>query len=540
MRRLGVIALALMLFVPASVDAAGTSIKAGVFTGFAFDACSAPAVSSLQAWSASPYRGVGVYIGGTNRACSQPNLTASWVQSAAGLGWSLLPLYVGLQAPCVSQSGLAKLSASTTTAGTQGAAAASDAVVRAQALGLPSGSPIWLDMEGYPVGNTTCSNAVRAFVAAWDASLRATGYVAGVYGSAASTIRDVAQLAAAGPDLVWIANWNGNTSVFGDPYVSDALWPNHQRIHQYKGGHKETYGGVTITIDSNAVDSLVAGGVVPPAPPPQPAPAGQVNSGDGLATASWPAAAFPAPVVVTLTPAAQPPVANGYAVQLTVTETDDQAPLDGFGAPVTVHILKPAAGLAPAFSTDGATWTAIPKLTGSGLTETQLTGYTLDADGTVEIQTLVPGWFGLVSDTTPPAAPVVSARLLPAGLYLSWQPAADDGTIASYEVLRNGAPLITATAVARRAAVRSPGIGSQTVYRVRAKDAAGNVGAVSRPVVVLAKSRPKGLPRALPRWAFALYAFQHHLGPRPAAAPKRPPAWYWTWAGWRAQPFRLR
>ena len=30
------------------------------------------------------------------------------------------------------------------------------------------------------------------------------------------------------------------------------------------------------------------------------------------------------------------------------------------------------------------------------------------SDGTVEIQTLVPGWFGLVADTTPPAAPAVT------------------------------------------------------------------------------------------------------------------------------------
>ena len=29
----------------------------------------------MQAWTASPYDGVGVYIGGVNRSCSQPNLT---------------------------------------------------------------------------------------------------------------------------------------------------------------------------------------------------------------------------------------------------------------------------------------------------------------------------------------------------------------------------------------------------------------------------------------------------------------------------------
>jgi hypothetical protein len=32
------------------------------------------------------------------------------------------------------------------------------------------------------------------------------------------------------------------------------MWANHQRVHQYTGGHNESYGGVTINIDSNAVD----------------------------------------------------------------------------------------------------------------------------------------------------------------------------------------------------------------------------------------------------------------------------------------------
>ena len=321
-------------------------MRAGVFTGYAFDACRAPSTASLQAWSASPYRALGIYIGGVNRACAQPNLTPQWVQDTTALGWSLLPLYVGLQAPCVGQSGLSKVSTTLATAASQGRAAADDAVAKAQALGLPAGSPLWFDMEGYHVGNAACTAAVRAFVSSWDDELRAVGFVPGIYGSAASTIRDVAALATP-PDLAWIANWNGVESVFGDRYVSDAVWANHQRVHQYKGGHNETYGGVTINVDSNIVDSAVVGGIAPPPPPPTPVPAGQVSTADGVATASWPAAAFPVPAAVTISAAPQPPDPNGYAVQLVVTETDNQAPLDGFGAPVTVHIAKPSAGLDP-------------------------------------------------------------------------------------------------------------------------------------------------------------------------------------------------
>jgi Domain of unknown function (DUF1906) len=535
---LAALAALMLLLLPASSDAASLA-RTGVYTGYAFDACSAPAITSLQAWSASPYRGLGIYIGGVNRACKQTQLTASWVQETLGLGWSLLPLYVGLQAPCISQSGLSKISTTQATAAQQGRSAADDAAGAALALGLPPGSPIWFDMEGYKLSDATCTKAVQSFVGGWNAELRARGLVPGVYGSAASTIRDVS-VSAAQPDLVWIANWNGVESVFGDPYVSDALWTNHQRIHQYKGGHKETYGGVTINIDSNVVDSAVVGSVAPPPPPPSPVPAGQVNSGDGLATATWPAAAFATQVAVTLTPTPQPPTPNGYAVQLAVTETDNSAPVAGFGAPVTVHLLEQPTGLVPAFSSDGVTWQQLPKLTSSGVSESVLTAYSVDPDGTIEIQTLVPGFFGLIADTTPPTAPVVAARLLQSGLYLSWQPAADTGGVASYAVLLNGAPYMTLTAAARRATVRKPGGPAQAVYRVQATDVAGNVGAPSSAVVVLPKQRPAGLPRAVPRWAFALYAHQHGHGARPATAPKRPPAWYWRWAAWRAQPYRLR
>ena len=184
---------------------------------------------------------------------------------------------------------------------------------------------------------------MQSFVSAWVNELRAQGFVAGVYGSAASTIRDIATLGSSLPDAAWIANWNGVEGVFGDPYVSDSLWANHQRVHQYKGGHKETWGGVTINIDSNYVDGPVLGGIAPPPPPPPP-PAGSVGSGDNRAVVAWPDGAFTTPVAVALTPVSPPP-ANGYAVQLTVTDTDTSTPVTTFGAPVLLHITG-ATGLA--------------------------------------------------------------------------------------------------------------------------------------------------------------------------------------------------
>ena len=87
-RRIGVAvivlpaALAALTMRPAAAEPATTvsypsSASATRLTGYAFDACTAPPLATMQAWKiASPYKGVGVYIGGVSRSCAQPNLTA--------------------------------------------------------------------------------------------------------------------------------------------------------------------------------------------------------------------------------------------------------------------------------------------------------------------------------------------------------------------------------------------------------------------------------------------------------------------------------
>jgi Domain of unknown function (DUF1906) len=528
--------MAAALLAAAGGGAATSRVRASVFTGYGFDACSAPSTKALQAWSASPYRALGIYLGGVNRGCTQANLTPDWVTTTVSMGWSLLPLYVGLQAPCVGQSRLQQISTSTATATSQGRAAADDAALLATSLGLPDGSPIYFDMEGYKSNDAACTKVVQSFVAGWVAELHANAFVAGVYGSAASTIRDVSTLGSALPDAVWIANWNGVEAVFGDPYVSDTLWTNHQRVHQYKGGHHETWGGVTINIDSSYVDGAVVAAAAPPPPPPAP-PAGAVGSGDGKASATWTAGSFASTAVVTLTATTTAPAPNGYAVQLTVTDPQTATPVTRFGSPVSVHLAVPANGLAPSFSTDGTTWKALPKLA-PGVDA----GYTLLADGTVQIDTLVPGFFGLLADTTPPTRPGgLAGRFVNGSLRLSWLAATDSaGPVVRYDVLLDGTPSAHTPGGTRHVTVRAFHPRVPTVYRVRAIDLAGNASAASKPVVVVPSKRPGDVPRALPRWVFGLYAFQHHLAPRPATAPRKPPAWYWHWAAWRTSPFRLR
>ncbi|MFL5955083.1 MAG: DUF1906 domain-containing protein [Gaiellaceae bacterium] len=533
---LAVALAAVLLAVTPAGSAAPRQATAGVFTGYGFDACTAPSTKALQAWSASPYRAVGVYLGGVNRACRDGNLSASWIASSVGMGWNLLPLYVGLQAPCVSQSRLQRISTNLTTAASQGGAAADDAAGLASSkFGLPSGSPIYFDMEGYPANNSACTKAVQAFVAGWVNELRAQSFVPGLYGSAASTVRDVSTLGASLPDAIWIANWNGVEAVFGDPYVSDSLWTNHQRVHQYKGGHNETWGGVTINIDSNYVDGAVVAPAAPPAPPPPP-PAGSVGSGDGKATATWTSGSFSTAAVVTLT-ASQPPSPNGYAVQLSATDSQTSTPITRFGAPVTMHLAVPASGLSPSFSTDGTTWKALPKAA-AGIDA----GYRLLADGTIEIDTLVPGFFGLLADTVPPSRPdAVSGRFVKGALRLTWQGSTDNaGPVVRYDVLLDGVPSAHVAGTVRRVIVRAFHPAGQTVYRIRAVDLAGNASIASKAVVVVPSNRPTGLPRQLPRWAWELYAWQHASGTRPAAAPRKPPAWYWKWAAWRSAPYRVK
>jgi hypothetical protein len=521
-------------------SAAHDATRASVYTGYAFDACSAPAVDTLGAWQASPYRALGVYIGGANRGCKQPNLTASWVSTVVSQGWSLFPLYVGLQAPCVSRASLQKLSTNTTTAANQGTAAANDAVAQANALALPPDAPIYFDMEGYSTTNAACTRAVQAFLGAWNNELHALGHPSGVYGSAASTIRDIESTSS--PDNVWIANWNGVAGVFGDKYVPDSLWPNHQRIHQYKGGHKETWGGVTINIDNDYADAAAVGAIAVTPPPPPPAE-GSVGSGDGLATASWQTGTFTDAVVVTLQVVSPAPAPAAYAVKLTVTASDGVTPVPGWGLPVDVHLNPQGTGVMPAFSVDGTTWLALKKAPGGVIPAGSNAGYVANADGSFDVYTRLPGIVGLVPDTQPPTQPQgFAGHFVNGKLGLSWLASTDNsGTIAGYQVLVDGAQLAAVGGTTRTAFVHTFHPAGQTVYRVQAVDAAGNVSKPSRPLVVVPTTKPGKLPRPVPHWAWSLFTWQHgHKGKRPALAPKKPPAWYWTWSIWRATPFRVK
>jgi hypothetical protein len=226
------------LLSPAAV-AAALAASATEYTGKGFDACTAPSSAVMSAWKASPYRAVGVYIGGADRACSQPNLTAAWVTAQSKAGWHFLPTYLGPQAE------FGQLSAPAS----QAVAAAKDAVAKAKALGFGTGNLIYYDMEAFPSGQET---NVLTFLSAWTKQLHAEGYKSGVYSSSASGIVDLSRNASkyTMPDAIWDALWNGAANT-ADPAIPANHWDHKQRAHQYLGGANATYGGHTVNIDED-------------------------------------------------------------------------------------------------------------------------------------------------------------------------------------------------------------------------------------------------------------------------------------------------
>lgn len=241
---------------PAGRTAALPAARVRTYKGRGFDACTAPSNGSMDAWRRA-YRSIGVYIGGINRACSQPNLTSSWVRYQHSRGWHLMPLYVGRQAPCWGHSGALVPATGAVAAGRTDAG---DAVRQARGIGLGRGTPIYLDLEGYS-GSSACSAAVVKYVSGWSQGLRAVGYVSGFYSSAASGIRDVADTYHSTrytrPDAIWMGRWDWRPKLFNEPSVPNSYWAHHRRAKQYRGGHDETHGGVTINIDWDILDAPV-------------------------------------------------------------------------------------------------------------------------------------------------------------------------------------------------------------------------------------------------------------------------------------------
>jgi Domain of unknown function (DUF1906) len=226
------------------------------YHGLAFDTCTAPSKPVMRTWwFDSPYGGIGIYLGGSDAACAQPNLTPSWLRTAAAEGWHFLPMYVGPQALFGE---LTKQSAK------QGTAAAIDAVQHARQLGFGPATPIYYDMEAYSPSQST---RVLRFLSAWTAELHALGYASGVYSSSSSGVSDLARQYGLGkylmPDVIYDALWDGRRGTH-DPVFGVGRWLNHHRVHQYSGNITQTYGGIPINIDQDFMNVRLPGPLADP------------------------------------------------------------------------------------------------------------------------------------------------------------------------------------------------------------------------------------------------------------------------------------
>lgn len=233
-------------------SAATTTLSAKVanYQGLGFDACAAPSAAYMRAWrQASPYRAIGVYIGGSDESCDQPNLTRTWLSRQAAAGWHFIPMYVGPQA---------EFNELYNHPGHQGRQAANDAVLDAERLGFGPWTPIYYDMEAYLPART--DKALR-FLSAWTSRLHALGYLSGVYSSSDSGITDLAQRYFrhkwAIPDVIYDALWNGKRTSSVAVIRADE-WPGHRRVHQFAGNVTGTYGGDAISLDEDYLNVLLS------------------------------------------------------------------------------------------------------------------------------------------------------------------------------------------------------------------------------------------------------------------------------------------
>ncbi|MGN6578172.1 MAG: glycoside hydrolase domain-containing protein [Nocardioides sp.] len=241
----------------------GTIAAADRWTGYAFDACRAPSSAAMDRWRiSSPFMGVGIYIGGSLRACPQRHLTRGWVGHQTRMGWRLLPIWVGPQASCTPYR--SRISSRPgpgdgyPRARLQGDRAARGAAAAASRLGIGRGTTLWYDLEWFPAGNSRCRQASLHFLSAWTRGLHRAGYVAGVYSSVSAGIAAVGEQRGnsryTAPDRVWFAWANGRRDVSWRKYLRAPRWRVNHRVHQYALDVSASYGGVRMAIDRNFVD----------------------------------------------------------------------------------------------------------------------------------------------------------------------------------------------------------------------------------------------------------------------------------------------
>ncbi|MEP7024070.1 MAG: glycoside hydrolase domain-containing protein, partial [Actinomycetota bacterium] len=194
----------------------------------------------------SRYRAVGIYIGGSERACGQRNLTVRWLRAEAAVGWHFFPMYVGPQAQYHQLRSPAR----------QARRAANDAAAQAERLGFGPRTPIYYDMESFPPRQT---GKVLRFSTAWTKRLHYLGFEAGLYSSSSSGIAQLARHyrshSLTMPDVIYDALWNHHKNTT-DSVLGSRQWQG-RRLHQFSGNVTETHGGAKIRIDRDYLNVVL-------------------------------------------------------------------------------------------------------------------------------------------------------------------------------------------------------------------------------------------------------------------------------------------
>lgn len=236
-----------------------------------FDKCTAGTIQQMQTWwDTSWFHDANIYMSGRNRGCSQPQLTAQWVQQVKAMGWGLIPTIVGYQSPCIASTTFTRprFSLDPVVAETQGREEAGIAVTDAGNLGLGPGTILYYDMERYDETAQTpgCRIASTAFLKGWTDRVRELGYESGTYGSPKNAQEDWVNLPPASKmHAIWMARWDNVMNVWtyiSFPTFPTNEWTTNQRIKQWQGPHDETWGGVTFNIDGNISDAPVFGNAI--------------------------------------------------------------------------------------------------------------------------------------------------------------------------------------------------------------------------------------------------------------------------------------
>ena len=319
----------------------GAAAKGSVFTGYAFDACNAPSTDALSAWLQSPYRALGIYIGGVNRACSnaQPLRRLGRRRRRHGLepDPALRRPSGALRRrprPCEDLPHARREPGHGRGRRRRGR--------RGRARRSAPGSPIYFDMEGYARTTRPARRPCRPSSAAWVDELHALGYLAGVYGSAASD--DPRPAGARGDRLLARRRLDRRLERQRDRLRQPvrvrhpldeppAAAPVPRRASRDLGRRDDRH---RLELRRRRRRRLRR---TPSrlrrrrraTPHPVQSAAGSVTAVDGIASVTWPLGAFTQSVVVSLTPAlpSSPPDgfgSGGYGVQLQVQQTVSGSP----------------------------------------------------------------------------------------------------------------------------------------------------------------------------------------------------------------------